>query len=83
MRLLYYFPKESVPLIARRLDELDVSEADGMERCVRNGVRADHLIDGIGWCRDTTIRKAMSRVLERAKDRDVLEALERSGFAKK
>src|SRR5206468_4252679 len=45
LRMLYYYPEETAPLIARRLEKLDVEERPGIEkyidRAVRNGVRAD------------------------------------------
>ncbi len=78
LRLLYYFPKESAQMIARRLDKLDVSE-DGkvdafMHRCVANGVRAHEFIRSVAWCQDKAIQAALVRLFRRAEDNDSLLA---------
>lgn len=84
IRLLYYFPKETSEIIAGRLDGLDVSTAkDFIEQYVKNGVRADHFIDAVGWSRDPIIQKALYRLSERATDTDVLRALDRAGYRSK
>ncbi len=87
MRLLYYFPKESAALIADRLDHLDVSATPDVDhfgaQCVKNGVRTNLFIEAVGWCKDPAIQKALGRMRARAKDRDVLAALDRAGVKSK
>jgi hypothetical protein len=69
LRLLYYFPEESAPLIARRLDLLDVREDKELEswmrRCVANGVRADDFVKAVGWSEESVVRAAVRRLAER------------------
>ena len=76
MRLLYYFPKETAPMIAARLDQLDVSSTGtGRERAIRNGVVANSLIDAVSWSDDQIVRGALARVSRRATDGDVIKSL--------
>jgi hypothetical protein len=76
-RLLYYFPDQAAPLIARCLDSLDVSDvaANGLEefvkQCVANGVRADDLIGAIAWSDRPEIRAALRRLMDRTNDPSV------------
>jgi hypothetical protein len=78
MRLLYYFPKETAPLIAARLDQLDVSSTGtGRERADRNSVEAHSLIDAVSWSNEPIVRKALDGVRQRAKDTDVMKSLHR------
>jgi hypothetical protein len=80
LRLLFYFPKEAAPLVAGRLDKLDVGKDQAldsfMHRCVANGVRADEFIKSVAWSKDPAIRAALVGVFKRAEDvRDLLAAL--------
>jgi hypothetical protein len=80
LRLLYYFPKESAPLITGRLDMLDVGRDgelnDSMRRCVANGVRADAFIKAVAWSKEPAVRAALTAVFKRAENqRDLLAAL--------
>ncbi len=72
LRLLYYFEKEASPLIASRLDKLDVgkdSELDSyMRRCVANGVRADEFVKAVAWSKATSVRSALAGLFKRAND---------------
>ncbi|AWM36925.1 hypothetical protein GobsT_52010 [Gemmata obscuriglobus] len=78
LRLLYYFPKESVPLIARRLGKLDVAGtpvlSDYMRQCVANGVRAEDFIKAVSWSKEPAIRSAVTDVFKRAEGVPVLRA---------
>ncbi len=73
LRLLYYFPREAVPLIVARLNKLDVSKPgpddDGwMKRDVRNGIRAKEVIEAIRWCKDSRIKEALADIFKRTDD---------------
>ena len=80
LRLLYYFPKEAGPLLAVRLDKLDVGR-DGkvdeyMARCVANRVRAEDFIAALAWTKDPAVKAALTGVFKRAEDeRALLKAL--------
>jgi hypothetical protein len=80
MRLLYYFPRRSAPMIAERLSRLDVA-APGkdddawMKREVANGVRTVKFIKAVAWSKETAIQKALRGILERTTDADVLLAV--------
>jgi hypothetical protein len=78
LRLLYYFPKEAAPLLAARLDKLDVGPDRGvdgyMKRCVANQVRAEDFVKTIGWTKDPAVRAALIRVFKRAEDERALLA---------
>jgi hypothetical protein len=80
LRLLYYFPKETAPFIAARLQSFDVNAVgDGLDgwskREVRNGVRTDHFIKAVKWCKDPTIQQALRDLELRTDDQDILTAL--------
>jgi hypothetical protein len=80
LRLLFYFPKDAAPLVADRLERLDVGkdrEADSsMRRCVANGVRADNFIKSVAWSKDPGVRAALVGVFKRAENTsDLLAAL--------
>jgi hypothetical protein len=78
LRLLYYFPKEAAPLLAARLDKLDVGPDKGLDgymtRCVANGERADEFVTALAWTQDATVRAALVGVFKRADDERCLLA---------
>jgi hypothetical protein len=88
MRLLFYFPDESVELIANRLDKLEVAangpgrgsmhspeELEGYRKqCVANGVSTVDFVEAVAWCSEPRIKAAMLRVFKRATDPDVVVA---------
>jgi len=88
MRLLYYFPKETVPMIIQRLQALRVertgpgagSRATDKEmeawsrREVANSARTDEFVKAISWCKDPAVRRAVRSVFERTGDVDILLA---------
>jgi hypothetical protein len=78
LRLLYYFPKEASPVIAGRLDKLDVGDdrdLDGyMLRCVANGVVANNFLNAVAWSKDPSVRASLVGVFKRAKDVSALLA---------
>ena len=78
-RLLYYFPNDAAPIIADRLKSLDVSEDDHFDLCVRNGVRADDLIEAVGWSKNPVIREALTVLAAKTRNEDDKEALSRVG----
>jgi hypothetical protein len=83
MRLLYYFPKESAPLIAARLRSLDVQDADDSDnrirREVKNGVRTADFIKAVAWCTEPEIQKALDDIDKRTDDEIIKEALKNRG----
>jgi HEAT repeat protein len=80
VRLLYYFPKESAPLIAERLKRMDVSRPrdpndSWMLRDVANGLRTIDFLREISWCREPVIRKALFEIFQRTNDVSVTLAV--------
>ncbi len=78
VRLLYYFPKEAAPLIAARLQALDVNAADGddwRKREVRNGVHPVDLIKAVSWCKEPHIQEALAGIKKRTDDKLIKQAL--------
>jgi hypothetical protein len=79
MRLLYYFPKETVPMIARRLKGLRI-EKRGEERDawarreVANGARTVELVKAVSWCKAPAIRDAVRAIFEQTGDLAILLA---------
>src|ERR1700722_283752 len=58
VRLLYYFPEETAPLVAARLQALDVKAAEGddwRKRETKNGVNAVDFIKAVSWCKEPRI----------------------------
>jgi hypothetical protein len=88
MRLLYYFPKETAALIARRLERLRVERIGPekgprdtdkemeawMRREVANGARTEELVRAVSWCAEPAVRKAVRSIFERTGDLDILLA---------
>ncbi len=77
IRLLYYFPKESAPLIAARLKSLDVSIAtseQSMQRDLKNRVSTVAFIEAVTWCQVTTIREALADIAYRSDDPQIKKA---------
>ena len=78
LRMLFFFPKETVPLIAARLDKLNVAKDVGIDeyvrRCVANGVRSEDFIRSIAWSREPAIHSALTRLFKRAGDLESLMA---------
>jgi hypothetical protein len=80
LRLLYYFSKETTPLIADRLGKLDVGSDDGVrdyvQRCVANGVCACDFLKAVSWSKEPAVRAALTAVFKRAENHaDLLAAL--------
>jgi hypothetical protein len=78
MRLLYYFPRETAPLIADRLRALDVQRVDGsdwIDREVKNRVRTVEFIKTVAWCTARPIREALAEIAKRTDDPEIKEAL--------
>jgi len=71
MRMLYYFPNETAPLIAARLKSLDVRRLSGdedMKREVKNGVDMIDFIKAVSWCQVPSIKEALADVAKRTGD---------------
>jgi HEAT repeat protein len=80
MRLLYYFPKETAPLIAARLRSLEVrlvGESEWMKRDVMNGVRTTEFIRAVSWCTAPPIKEALADIIKRTNDPHIKAAAER------
>jgi hypothetical protein len=79
VRLLYYFPKETAPLIAARLQSLDVKAAanwDGRrKRDANNGVQTVDFIKAVLWCKEQCVQEALADIKKRTDDESVKEAL--------
>jgi hypothetical protein len=89
MRLLYYFPKQSVSVIVERLNYLDVTghhPADGArysdaeprafeKTLLANGVGAYEFITAVGWCKEPSVQRALRRIYLRTTDPDIKEAV--------
>ncbi len=78
LRLLYYFPKETAPLIAARLQALDVKAAKGddwTKREVKNGVDTLEFIRSLSWCKEPRIQEALVGISKRTNDKRIKEAL--------
>lgn len=79
MRLLYYFPDESAPIIAGRLRSFDVQDARDtgwMKREVKNGVRTSEFIEAVSWCKSPTIKEALGDIARRTNDPQIRKAIE-------
>jgi hypothetical protein len=79
MRLLYYFPRQTAPMIARRLSSLRVysaeAELDGfMRREVANRVRTAEFVKAVAWCQEPQILTALRRIFNRTTDSQILLA---------
>jgi hypothetical protein len=78
LRLLYYFAQEAAPLVAGRLDKLDLGTHPNVDvyirRSVANGVRAEDFIKAVAWTHDAAVRAALGRVFRRTEDVDCLLA---------
>ncbi len=77
IRLLYYFPEETAPLIAARLKSLDVSVAtsdQSMQRDVKNRVATIAFIESVTWCPAKPIREALSDIAKRSDDPQIKKA---------
>lgn len=72
LRLLYYFPHESTPLIVNRLRELDVVAEDYKERMKANGVRVEELVEAISWTSVPEVREALLSIMAETTHVDTL-----------
>ena len=82
IRLLYYFPEETAPLIAARLKSLDVSVATSdasMQRDVKNCVATVAFIEAVSWCQAATIREALADIAKRSDDPQIKKLLTSDG----
>jgi HEAT repeat protein len=79
VRLLYYFPDETAPLVAARLRSLDVADKPGrdgwIQREVKNGVRTSEFVKAVAWCRAAPIREALAEIARKTDDPVIKEAL--------
>jgi hypothetical protein len=89
MRLLYYFPKETAAMIARRLQRLGVEkvgpgkgtratdeEMDAwMHREAANGARTVELVKAVAWCEEPAIRDAVRSIVQRTDDPEIRSAV--------
>lgn len=87
-RLLFYFSRQTAPLIARRLNRLRVqasySEPGGkrsgadmtryIKRELANDVRTADFIQAVVWCREPEIRASLLSLFRRTSDQDLLLA---------
>ena len=78
-RLMFYYPEIATPLIAKRLQNLDVTGIY-VDDCAANGVRTDDFIDAVGWCREKPIRDALQQISGIATEPEIKRALTRAGI---
>jgi hypothetical protein len=79
LRLLYYFPDESIPLFVKRLNNLDVQKTnDFIKRNVKNGVVAVDLIEAVSWCKDARVGAALASIRKRTNDTEIIKALDKA-----
>jgi HEAT repeat protein len=76
VRLLYYFPNASAPLIVERLKRMDITRPkpglDGwMLREVANGVCTTDFLKAVSWCMEPAIQKALLDIFLRTNDAEV------------
>jgi hypothetical protein len=88
MRLLFYFPRETAPLIAHRLNALSVTSgvpgssswgADRqfdlwIKRELANEMRTDDFLKAIAWSHEPVIRQALRSIFEKTDSLDILLA---------
>jgi hypothetical protein len=86
MRLLFYFPQESAPMLAERIDHLkakktgpgsgslhtDAESRDWMQQTLANGVRAEEFVKAVAWCHESAIKHALFGLFQRATEIDVV-----------
>lgn len=84
MRLLYYFPTETAPLIADRITQLNVGRmksASGrkidafVQREAENQVSTQQFLAAVTWSQHPAIRAAIEQVTLRTDDVDLLRSL--------
>jgi HEAT repeat protein len=81
MRLLYYFPKESTPLIAERLKRLVVTKPksekreDRWQREQANGLYVEDFLKAVAWCKEPAIRSVILDIFRRTDDAKVMAAI--------
>src|SRR5262249_14123614 len=83
LRLLYYFPRETTPLIANQLRLLDIRQnktaGSYSKRQITNGVRAEEFIKAVTWCKTLEIQAALDDIADRTDDLNIKKALEGRG----
>lgn len=87
LRLLYYFPRETAPLIAARLKQLEVQgfgqaqnerhtpedARKAMLRETRNGVRTVAFVKAVAWSGEPEIRAALAEIFRITTDADLIK----------
>jgi sugar lactone lactonase YvrE len=76
MRLLYYFPRESAPMIAERLKKFNVQKTNRdreafQKREATNGVGTVQFLQSIAWCREPAVRAALQDIVKRTADPEI------------
>jgi hypothetical protein len=79
MRLLYYFPRETSGMIAKRLARLDVVSSgeiltNYMMLAVSNGVRAEDFVKAVAWSDVPAVKNEILNIFTRTTDNNVLLA---------
>lgn len=88
MRLLYYYPKQTAPMIAKRLERFQVQgvgpgegspmtdrQSEAWERREHaNGVRTLSFLHAVAWCQEPRIKSAVVGIFRRTEDPDLLAA---------
>jgi hypothetical protein len=74
IRLLYYFPKEAGPVVARRLRRLEVTDEpdpDSREGFERNGIWADELLRAVTFSSHSQVRRELVSIFRRTIDSEI------------
>jgi hypothetical protein len=76
IRLLYYFPRQSAPMIAARLGRLNVSAYSGGESFIRreasNEVSTNRFIQAATGCKEPAIRAALLGIFRQTRDPQIV-----------
>jgi hypothetical protein len=89
MRLLFYFPETTGPMIAKRLRSVDIKARSGhgsgtaatreeldawMHREVSNGVRTDEFVGAVAWSGQADVQAAIRHMFQHTDDIDIMLA---------
>jgi hypothetical protein len=80
LRLLYYFPRESAPIIEARLNKLNVAKTHEpsvefrRQGVANGGVYANEFVHAASWCKEPVVRDAVRGIFTRTTDAHVFLA---------
>src|SRR5262249_38276519 len=79
MRLLYYYPRQSVEFVAQRLSQFHVENTGEdlkkwAERQAANGVATVAFLKAVAWCKEKAIQEALLAIFQKTTDPQILLA---------